>query len=222
MIGAPVKAVLAAGVMLVNAGCPGMFPLEDEKVELQFTHSPAVILNTKSGAELGSYDIDTTFSRSRNEIFTVGGLHISEFAPQYIISYTLAGAGDKACIVPSSLRIVVDYTPRVFVASEHRPGTCIYREILDHEMRHVNTDIITFNEMLPRLRDAVAAAVAAIEPMGPMPPASLEKAKGILTDRIHAALAAGVEEIEATRFNRQQMIDTRQEYLRVSKACAKD
>lgn len=220
MLPLPLTTALAAGYLLAAAGCPAMPHMAGDDTQMSFTHKAPVIENDKDAATLGSYNVSTTFSRSRNEIFKVGGLHLSEFVPRFIISYNVAGRTDgKVCIAPASVSIAVHYEPRVLIASEYEKGSCMYGKVLEHEMQHVNVDIITFKELLPQLQKSVQAAAMSITPMGPMPEASLETAKNILTEKIKDALVASVEEIEQIRFNRQQRIDTRQEYLRISGAC---
>lgn len=222
MLALSLKTALAAGYILAAAGCPAMPQMGEDDTQMSFSHSPPVIETDKSAQDLGNYNVSTTFSRSRNEIFRVGGLHLSEFVPRFIISYNIMGTKDnKACIAPAAVRIEVHYEPRVLIASDFEQGSCMHGKILEHEMQHVNVDIITFKELLPQMRKSVHAAAAALEPMGPMPETSIETAKNMLTEKIRDALVESVEEIEQIRFNRQQRIDTRQEYLRISTACRK-
>lgn len=214
------KSALAAGYVLASAGCLSTPRMKETDITMAFTHAPPVVENSVSSEELGKYSISTTFSRSRNETFTVGGLHLSEFAPTFLIDYYVETLPNgKACISPAFVNITVNYAPRVLIASEHTRETCMYWKVLEHEMRHVNIDIITFEELLPRLKQGVLKTAIALEPMGPMPVSSLEKAKDILTDKVRAALVFEVDEIEQIRLNRQQQIDTRQEYLRVANSC---
>lgn len=217
---AAAKLAVAAAYTLASFGCPPQKPVET--VELAFTSRPPVITNDQPSSALGAYQISTTFARSRNEIFSVGGLHITEFAPRYLISFAVGDAGGgKVCMAPAGVRIEVDYAPRILIAREAAPGTCNYKTILDHEMRHVGTDVVTFNEFLPRIKAAMQEAVRKIPQIGPMPPESMEKAKNIIVDAVRAELEKQVDELELVRLNRQQLIDTRQEYLRLGKACQK-
>jgi len=213
------KTGLAAAYVLASLSCPPQKPVET--VSLYFTNNPPVITNDQPASFLGQFSISTTFSRSHNEIFTVGGLHITDFAPKYLVSFNLDSGleGGKVCLAPAAISIAVNYSPRIMVASEHKPGTCQYKTILDHEMRHVGIDVITLNEYLPQMKKAIEEAARLIKPIGPMPPSSIEKAKNIIVDAVQSALVAQVEEFELIRLNRQKMIDTRQEYLRLSKVC---
>lgn len=200
------------------AACDAQPPLQG--VEMSFTNNPPVITNDKSSAELGQYQVSTTFARSQNEVFTLGGLHLSEVAPQYVISFDISSnTPNQFCVAPVAVRVSIEYAPRVMIASEWQPGSCRYKVILDHEMRHVNTDIIAFNEFLPRIRKSLEESARKMQQMGPMAESSVEKAKGIMVDALREKLVAEVEEFQKIRFARQQMIDTRQQYLLESRLC---
>lgn len=220
MLPLALKSALTAGYIFASTGCLSTPRMKETDIAMTFTHAPPVVENNTPSEDLSKYNISTTFSRSRNETFTVGGLHLSEFAPTFLIDYYVETLPNgNACIAPAFVNITVNYAPRVLIASEHTRETCMYWKILEHEMRHVNIDIITFKELLPRLKQGVLKAVLDLQPMGPMPASSLDKAKDILTDKVRAALVFEVDEIEQIRLNRQQQIDTRQEYLRVANSC---
>lgn len=222
MIRAALKTAALAAFICVSgtayAGCPPQPALQG--VEMAFINTPPVITNDKDSAALAAHKISTTFARSQNEAFTVGGLHLSQIAPQYVVTFELSETGNnQTCIYPVAVRISIEYAPRVMVASEYPPGSCRFKAILDHEMRHVNTDIIAFNEFLPKIRKATEDAVRKLTQMGPMPMSSIEKAKGMLVDAVRATLEQEINEFQKVRFARQQAIDTRQQYLLESGLC---
>ena len=226
MNGAALKAAFASIIFTAACAvspaiaCDAQPPLQG--VEMSFTNKPPVITNDKSSAELSQYQVSTTFARSQNEVFTLGGLHLSELAPQYVVSFEISsGARGQFCVAPVAVRVSIEYAPRVMISSEWQPGSCRYKVILDHEIRHVNTDIIAFNEFLPKIRLALENAVRKIPQMGPMAEASIEKAKGLMVDAVREKLVAEIEEFQKIRFIRQQMIDTRQQYLLESRMCKK-
>ena len=190
-------------------------------VEMDFRNNPPIQRTDLSGRELGTFHVSTTFAKSRNEIFTVGGLTLSEFAPQFFMELNAPVdlVTHEYCLSVKSIEITVNYQPTIYIAKEFNEGSCRFRQILQHEARHVNTDIIAFNEYLPVLRDAVAAAASKINAV------KLTNAEGIsavrekFLDLIKQALIEKTNEIEKVRFNRQQAIDTRQEYMRLSRMC---
>ena len=221
MIGHLTALAKAAAVYTVLAAmtiCPDQAPA---KVDLQFTNKPPVEHNDKSGAELGNYHVSTTFSHSQNEIFTVGGLMLSKFEPHYKTRFGVVtdAEGLTECLSLYDVAITVDYAPEIYIASEAKTGSCRYTVTLQHEVRHVNTDIITFNEYLPQLKKAVEDAAATMKPLGPFDISRHKEMEDVIFKAVEDSLAKKAGEIEQTRMNRQQMIDTRAEYLRGSKLC---
>ncbi len=217
MLGFDPMTLPAAYLLAAAAACPGAAaPI----VHMDFVVTPAIQRNDLSSQNLGAFHISTTFSHSNRETWAVGGLTLSDFDPSYLIDFNLATNADGAsCVSISTVQITVKYAPTIYVASEFKPGTCRFDSTLQHEARHVNTDIITFNELLPQLRQAVEDAAVAVGSVGPVAADQLIPARDKMVDRIKAALEAKAAEVEQLRFNRQQMIDTRQEYLRLSNLC---
>lgn len=194
-------------------------------VHMDFVTTPAVQRSDLTSRELGKFSISTTFSHSRNETFTVGGLTVSEFSPVYLIDFDAPAdpATGLACLSIKTVQITVHYAPTIYIAKEYAPGTCRFQTTLQHETRHVNTDIITFNELLPALRQAIEDAAVKAGALGPVSLADQDKVIALRDQAVNdlkTALASKTEELEALRLQRQQLIDTRQEYLRISALCA--
>lgn len=213
------KAALPAAYILAASVCEAPPP---PTVHMDFVNVAPVRRTDLSSAQLGGYHIDTTFSRSRNEIYTVGGLHLSELSADIYANYGIMTdpMTQMSCLSLNSVNIQVKYTPTIFVASNYKEGSCRYNTTLQHEARHVNTDIITFNELLPQMRQAVQDEAAKIGALGPMPPGDTIAGRDKIIDRLHAALTAKADELKHIVFDRQQMIDTRQEYQRLDALCA--
>lgn len=190
-------------------------------VTMVFNKSLPIENNTLPSAELGKFSISTVFSKSRKETFTVGGITVSDFSPQFLV--TFSGVTDpitgKTCLAAEKVELSLNYNPIVYIASEYRPGTCRYREIMLHEVRHVNTDIITFNEYLPVIQADVQRAAATLRVMGPLAQYEILPARDKTVETLKSALGVSVEKVGQILHQRQQAIDTREEYIRTSRAC---
>lgn len=208
----------AAYILAATGVCAAPPP---PNVQMEFINTPPIERNDMSSKQLGGFHVSTTFSHSRNEIFTVGGLTVSDFSPVYLVDFNIPvdSITGWPCLSVKEVKIKVNYAPTIYVASEFPNGSCLYNNTLQHEVRHVNTDIITFNEFLPVLRQAVQDAANGIGAIGPLKPENVLRERDKMVDTLKAALAAKTDEIEKIRFNRQQVIDTRQEYLRLSGLC---
>jgi hypothetical protein len=201
--------------------CPAPQP---RQVEMSFVNAAPILRTDKTSRDLGAFRVNTTFSHSQDETFAVGGLTISEFAPRYTIDFDTSEDPytGKRCISIKSVKIEVNYAPTIYVAAESPEGSCHYKATLEHETRHVDTDIITFNELLPMLQRSVQDTINGLGALGPMPADDITAARDQLAAAVQQSLVAKADEIESARRSRQQMIDTRQEYMRLSEICANE
>jgi hypothetical protein len=190
------------------------------EVVLKFINKSPTYDSRMTAAELGNFDIDTQFARHRNEVFTTGG--ITEGTVGTSLETTFKKLTDAqeidACIWLDKVEITVTYVPMVHIARELTPGSCQYNTTVQHENRHVGTDVITVKEFLPQIKGNLEAASRAIGVIA-LPVKDIGQAKEQLMRILAQSLEKTTNSLEAVRFQRQQLIDTRQEYMRLSKAC---
>lgn len=205
-------------VLIAGLACPAA---PAPVITVDFQNMPAHYKSDLSSAELGNFKIDTTFSHGANEIFKVGGLTQSQVKTSYKMK-TLAQSNPQthqSCVWIESINIEVSYSPIVYIASEYKQGSCRYNITAQHELRHVNTDIITLNEHIKDLQAAVAAVASTLKVHEPFATNDIEKVRAYFTQKIEHTVQAQSDAMERRRAQRQQLIDTRQEYLRLSKEC---
>ena len=119
------------------------------------------------------------------------------------------------CISPR-MAVSLFYTPAViYVGREFAPGSCAYREILAHEMRHLKT----YLDHLPKVESVVRAAlVRRFDNKPQYAPAG--QAEALLEQEIEHTWMPYIKN-EMNRVEPlQAAIDTPQEYTRLSKVCA--
>jgi hypothetical protein len=210
-----------SGLMLLafSGACP---PQGIPQVQMQTVNTPAQFSTSLSSAELGNFPVSTVVARHSNEIFVTGGITRGQITTSYDMAFNklLNSATQMACIWPKQVRVTVSYAPIVYIAREYRPGSCRYNTTMEHELRHVNTDVITLNEYLPRIQNAVQGVVNALGVRGPMPDHAATAQQEAMVDAIAGRLKGILAEMDAVRMQRQQQIDTRQEYMRLGKVCA--
>lgn len=123
-------------------------------------------------------------------------------------------ASGYECVLPR-VAVGLDYVPIVvYVGREFIPGTCAYREVLAHEMRHLKS----YQAMLPTVQERVREKLANRYAGKPLY-ARAGEARGLLQNEIDAAWLPYIRN-EMARIERMQLdIDTPQEYARLSKVC---
>ncbi|HEU4777916.1 MAG TPA: hypothetical protein VFS95_13935 [Telluria sp.] len=176
-------------------------------------------------SKLNGYTVDNTVSLHQLPAKT----HKPPPAGGFVLGLTVTRYGAQVNYRTSSMRnplshyectsadIVINmaYEPTViYVGREFRPGTCAYREILAHEMRHLNT----YFEQLPKVETAVRTALERR-----FPAKAVYGAQG----QAQADLKREIEEVWGPYFDAQMKkadraqdtIDTPQEYARLSRVC---
>lgn len=118
------------------------------------------------------------------------------------------------CIAPR-LKVQLTYAPvRIYVGSEFPAGSCGYREILAHEMRHMQA----YMDHLPKVEKTVAAALA--KRFGGKPfYAPSGTARTALTFEIDSGWLPYIKAEMARVETVQAAIDAPAEYARLSSAC---
>lgn len=124
-------------------------------------------------------------------------------------------ASGYECVAPR-LEVKLTYLPIVvYVGREFAPGTCAYREILAHELRH--RDI--YLDFLPRAEKVVGDALARRFQGKPLY-APAGQVRSLLQREIDSAWLPFIKN-EMVKVERlQAAIDTPQEYARLGKVCA--
>src|SRR6476469_8575359 len=176
-------------------------------------------------SQLNGYTVDNTVSLHQLPAKS----HKQPPAGGFVLGLTVTRYGAQVNYRTSTMRnplshyectsadIVINmaYEPTViYVGREFRPGTCAYREILAHEMRHLNT----YFEQLPKVETAVRGAVGRRFPV---------KAVYGPSGTGAAALRREIDEVWGPFFDAQMKkadqahdaIDTPQEYARLSRVC---
>ncbi|MGX4642316.1 hypothetical protein [Massilia sp. SYSU DXS3249] len=150
----------------------------------------------------GSYVLGLTHTESRVAI-GVQGRMLTDPATGY------------ECVVPR-LDVKLHYLPIVvYVGREFAPGTCAYREILAHELRH--RDI--YLGFLPRAEKIVGDALARRFEGKPLY-APRGQARDLLQREIDTGWMPFIKREMGKVERLQAAIDTPQEYARLGKVCA--
>lgn len=118
------------------------------------------------------------------------------------------------CVAPK-IDIDLFYVPIViYVGREFKPGSCAYREILAHEMRHLNT----YLDHLPKVEALVRGALTKRFQSKPLY-APLGQTSAMLQSEIDTGWMPFIQ-TELRRVELQQVaIDTAEEYTRLSGVC---
>jgi len=125
----------------------------------------------------------------------------------------------ETCFAVARMNYDLVYAPVIYIASDFTQMGCRYSATLMHEKRHVSTDMRTFNEYLPQMKQAMQAYAQNLRPQGPYPAAQVEDEERRVIQEIAAAAEPLVAQLVEVRRKRQGEIDTEQNYLRDTALC---
>ena len=177
---------------------------------------PPVTDLSKTEAQLDAMKTDPIAGSPR---FThVGGLTVGSISVDSEIRIANTRFGDgQICAWPSVVTITLGTKPTVYVAVDY--SKCRIEGALAHEMQHVAIDRDIINRHSADFRRQISAMVDAIGVVGPAPDTALSSIRHRIEDKINAAIAVAVDDLNDDRATRQSQLDSPAEYQRLSLLC---
>ncbi len=224
-LGGKTAAVLFAGLLFHTSpsqAAPLVCPQDTSgPVTIEFTHSEPSVTHSLSHQDLGKFSVSTTFSHHRDEVFLTGGITESNIKSNFEVSFNQRSDRNtgETCISINKIVMKLSYEPVVHIASNFPRDSCQFATTWEHELRHVNTDLLTLQERGRLLQQAAQGVASQIKTIGPVPKSDVKRVQQEVIARIDTAVSGAFDEIDRLRMQRQQLIDTREEYMRLSKAC---
>jgi hypothetical protein len=145
------------------------------------------------------------------------GLTTTEWGTDISVAGLAGPRGGRQCFVATELRVRFGlHAHLVFIAREIPRGSCLWRDVHAHEMRHVGVN-------RESIRAAAALLVADVESLarqgvstdGP----TVEAAQQQALERIRAAVRRAEQTFDQRSARGHASIDTPEEYERASRAC---
>jgi hypothetical protein len=214
----PARSLLCGCLLIAAAFSAGCGRLAERYCELRL---PAVASTVTAGSFNYTVsqpdDAAALSSRSEHDVHEITmGLTTAQSRSQ--VEFHLRGMTipSGVCVRPE-VRLDIDYAPvQVFLARELAPGSCEYREVLAHEMRHV----AVFREHLAQARERLAILLRERLPAARVYRfASMNDASVYFKSAEQTVLAEAAQaDLDAVSLD-QLAIDTPEEYARLSAAC---
>lgn len=198
--------------------CPAQ---KSARVDVKWRSQPIRYDYAKNTSHLNNHDVDTVNPYGDNVSTDVGGLMSGkiQYESNIQVSSVRYPVGNVNCLWIDKVTVEIVVDPVIMIAAEHPEGSCKHSAILEHEKKHVATDLAVVKEYLQPARQAVALAVQKVGVVGPKPTAKADEFKKKMTEYIQNALKAEMDKMYADRRERQAAIDTKEEYDRVDAMC---
>lgn len=149
----------------------------------------------------------------------VHGLHSHGTGLRYSLSHAALPKEGGFCFWLETVVVEVTYaSPKIFVASEHRPGGCNDQAILAHETEHERVARRTMEGFRPRL-SAVIARAGLPQPSAPLWTQDHEAQAQRELARVGELLAPEMEEMRKLMMERQERVDSPNNYKLTQNRC---
>lgn len=123
-------------------------------------------------------------------------------------------AGGGLCWWVTNLQITVTTHTKVYIAREVPKNSCLWKEVMRHEAKHVKIDQKLFAQLADTVRPKVVKAVSRSVPAN-----DKAQAEEIFRSRVTRATDEAIKAFVVKRNKRQLSIDTREEYTRANRIC---
>lgn len=202
------------------AGCEQ--PAKAPSIRIEVLANQPNIDHQRSRLELKQFDIATIspFGSERN--VHVNGLMRGAITVEtnMAIAWQHSAMGEDNCFWYDHISVNLKLMPVIYIAREIIKDTCLYNEVLRHEYKHYDVDYTTAKDYQLIFQHELERFIRQTGVIGPYPINSREQAKTELSTRLERTIHAINNRLKAERLKRQALIDTREEYERVARACA--
>lgn len=169
---------------------------------------------------LGTMQIDTKNPYGDNVETSVGGLSRGEISVQTKLS--VGGAQNpqtnESCLWYDRVRVNLEIDPTVYIASSHKRGSCMFKAIMNHELKHVKVDRAVLKKYTPYVRQAVEQAIKTVGVVR-VPEHRVQEIRDKMQLKVQLAIKPVLARMNQEQQQRQQAVDSLQEYERVANEC---
>ena len=190
-------------------------------IHISTAETPVAFNLKKSVAQLNHMDIDTKSPFPSSYHTDVGGVMSGEIAVTHKMKFNTLVTDGKQCATLREVDVEISISPTVFIASDFQDQPCWFKQIFAHETKHVEVDRAIMKKYAGQMTDGLNLAL--------MDPADYTTgwvdttAIGDMKDNMQAGIDQAIEvmfnKMMADRRKRQQQVDSRDEYERISAAC---
>lgn len=180
--------------------------------------------HTKTQKQLDKFETDTVSPYGGEVRSHVGGLmkgevSVSQTIRFYQETYPHLRTG---CLSVGSIKVNINIKPTIYIASDYPRNSCMYNAVLEHEKKHVAVD----QQMVAKYKGLITQALHdAIQKSGhqrgPFSTSLMESEQLKLQNYIQGVIKAYSDKLTKERREKQQAVDTLEEYERVQAQCRK-
>ncbi len=181
-----------------------------------------VIDTSRSGSQLQGQSIDTINPYSYDSATHTNGFMEGQIGMRSEVSldYKQAQRMNAFCLWYDKVTIELNITPKIVIAKEVKEDRCMYKAVLNHEMKHVNADRKIVNKYAKTIGKKVFDGLQQRGFIaGPIPPENTQAVSDRMKKTVSQLIEFEYKKLEIERAEAQQAIDSLEEYKRVQATC---
>jgi len=181
-----------------------------------------VIDTSRSAASLQGQSIDTINPYGYNSTTHTNGFMEGQISMRSEVSldYKQALRMNAFCLWYDKVKIEIEITPKIVIAKEVAADRCMYKAVLEHEMKHINADRIIVNKYAQTFGKKVFDGLQQRGFIaGPIAPEDTEQISNRMKKTVGQLVELEYKKMEIERSEAQQAIDNLEEYKRVQALC---
>jgi len=176
--------------------------------------------NTKTVQQLSGNKIDTISPYGKSLETEIGGLTKSNDTaiPKFQLLIQGTNISSNVCISVSDIEMEIKMEQTVYIPSKHTKDSCMYKQVMIHEMKHVETNNRIIEKYAPMFEAKLKEAADKLGVVS-VSKRNLNNMNIKISNYLKQAVSALFSRMQAEKIYEQQKIDTLAEYERVRRAC---
>ena len=213
--------VTAAGLLILAGNTAQCIVPQPPKININPVSAPIAYEFSLSSADLGKMKNDTVNPYAAGVDVTTGGLRHDRPVIRTAVEWgtMISPYRRTGCMWYNAITVTIELNPKIYIAREHEKNKTCRQAILEHEIRHVETDRAVMNQYALAIGTAVKQSVDSVGAMGPYNESELPSVQKRLVAHIQAAVDSQQLLLDQEMQRRQSLVDSLEEYERVSRIC---
>ncbi|MCW9035902.1 MAG: hypothetical protein OQJ97_16900 [Rhodospirillales bacterium] len=194
----------------------------EAKTRCPASHDPVeVTFQVKEGRVIERFDLSraqmSSFIRSSRSTQISEGYTQMRYKQNLSVSVVSGGGNGKGCAYLKAVSLKVNISDiKVFIAREHKPGSCPFKVTRDHEDEHVNIIQSAFDNYLPQVEAKLERVAWNMKPVSTR---SVNQASKKILNQLQRAVQPIFDRMDRQMHRQNAAIDTRESYIALSAQC---
>lgn len=219
-----IEPVTALGILTLASLEPTALCKMPEPTEINVIPRTAEVKydTSQTRAELQKYDIDTINpygfgSNTHTNGFMRGSISMQ---PEVSVDYKFVLANRAVCIWYDTINLNISITPEIVIAKEVAEDPCEFSVTKEHELKHVMVDRRIVNKYAKTMGKKVYEGLKSRGFMvGPVKANVAQQIVNRMQETVMQLVELEYKKMEIERAEKQQAVDSLEEYERVNSAC---